>query len=233
MDSIGFVLTVVKRLRYVKEYYTYEQLERITGLSKSTLCRYIKGEILPSLETAKKIFSKIREFVDVKRIVGERVRIVNGNVVDVSNLISDPLVLDIVADEFKSRFSSEKITKLLTVEAGGVPLATAIALKYSYKLVVAKRYKDPATSSCYVENYHSTSPYTTVALYVAKNKLKRKDKVVIVTDVIRTGRTVEALSRIVRRAGADLLGTFSIVLLENDNMKAALEDLRVEPILVL
>ncbi|MEM2567704.1 MAG: phosphoribosyltransferase family protein, partial [Candidatus Bathyarchaeia archaeon] len=51
----------------------------------------------------------------------------------------------------------------------------------------------------------------TITLYVPKEAIKKRDSVLIVDDMIKTGETQAALVNLVRKAKAEISGIFSLI----------------------
>lgn len=110
--------------------------------------------------------------------------------------------------EFKRRFSASKITKILTIEASGIAIAS-IAAQYfnNVPVVFAKKYSGSNMDN---ENYEAeVFSFTKNKLYkikVSKKYISSEDKVLIIDDFLANGGAVLGLSSIVRQAGAEVIG---------------------------
>ena len=51
----------------------------------------------------------------------------------------------------------------------------------------------------------------TVTLYIPKDAIKKRDSVLVVDDMIKSGETQEALANLVRKARAEISGVFSLI----------------------
>ena len=112
-------------------------------------------------------------------------------------------------------YNNSDIDDVLTVSVDGIPLATYIADILKSKLVIAKPYRDIGVEKYYEETYFMLSPPKITSIYVPKKMLKKRDKVLIVDDLIRTGRTVKALIKIIDKANAKLQGVFTMIAIGN------------------
>ncbi|MFP3303491.1 MAG: phosphoribosyltransferase family protein, partial [Caldivirga sp.] len=68
--------------------------------------------------------------------------------------------------------------------------------------------------------YMADSPPRKVSLYIPRLLLTKEDSVIIVDDIVRSGRTVDALLSIIRQAGASLVGVSILVAASRDVVKA-------------
>jgi adenine phosphoribosyltransferase len=81
-----------------------------------------------------------------------------------------------------------QIDKLVTIEAMGIPLATALSLNMNIPLVIIRKRKYDLTDEIVVEQI---TGYSKSQLYI--NGLKKRDKIAIVDDVLSTGGTLKSL----------------------------------------
>jgi len=58
----------VDSLRSLKKYFTYKELSKVLQISEALLCRYVKGEVLPSVERAWHIINKTIEAGLVEKV---------------------------------------------------------------------------------------------------------------------------------------------------------------------
>ncbi|WP_252901046.1 phosphoribosyltransferase family protein [Vulcanisaeta sp. JCM 14467] len=83
------------------------------------------------------------------------------------------------------------------------------------RLAIAKQYKDIASEDFYEVSYIVDSPPRRVSLYLPRHLLERGDEVLIVDDIVRTGRTLNALIELVNSAGARLVGVSVLISMSN------------------
>jgi Adenine/guanine phosphoribosyltransferases and related PRPP-binding proteins len=83
------------------------------------------------------------------------------------------------------------------------------------KLAIAKQYKDLASEEFYEVSYIVDSPPRRASLYLPKHLLERGDEVLIVDDIVRTGRTLNALIDMINNAGAKLAGVSVLISMNN------------------
>ena len=206
-----FRMMVVEKLRMLKKSYSYNELARRLGKPETVLCRYVKGDVLPGEETARELWEALSKFEDFAATLRRRIKLDSYGYADTTALIYDPHLLLQASVEASLRFAGKRLTKVLTAAVNGVPLATSIALYLEVPLVVAKQTKDIGVKEFIEEAYPSGSPATLTTLYVPKDTLSPKDDVLIVDDLIRTGRTIQALINLTRKAKANPIGVFVLV----------------------
>jgi adenine/guanine phosphoribosyltransferase-like PRPP-binding protein len=100
----------------------------------------------------------------------------------------------------------------LTAAVDGIPLATMVANALGVNLVIAKRSKEVGVKAFLEETYVlGRDSGVTMTLYIPKDIIKKRDSVLIVDDMIKTGETQAALVNLVRKAKAEISGVFSLV----------------------
>lgn len=211
VESIQFRISVVDCLKRLKTMYSYSKLEEMTGIPKTLLCRYIKGDVLPSEKSARELLRSLRKYDDIRALIRSRLRLNEEGLFDLSSIAYDISILRRASQEAFVKFSDKGITKVLTAAIDGIPLATSIATMLNVPIAVAKTHKDPSTDSFVEESYVLISPTMRVTLYLPRRLIKRGDRVLIVDDVIRTGRTVLKLIRIVDKCRASVAGIFILI----------------------
>ena len=125
----------------------------------------------------------------------------------------DASLMEAVGEEIGAAFRSARPTRILTAEVSGiVPAVMAAKALENLPVVYARKHK-PITMSepVYVEVAPSHTKGSDVNLMVSPEFLSQNDRILIVDDFLATGRTIEALARIVDNAGAELVGIATVV----------------------
>ena len=138
-----------------------------------------------------------------------------GDIVKVDNFLNHLVDMDLeekIADEIISRFSGKQITKVVTIEASGISLATAVAMKLHVPMAFAKkRHSLNMDDDCYVARAFSYTHKCLDQIALAKFCLSPDDKVLVVDDFLATGEAMRALCSIVKQSGATVAGCASAV----------------------
>jgi len=98
------------------------------------------------------------------------------------------------------------VDRILTVEAMGIPIATALSLKTGIPLSIVRKRKYELDGE--VKLSQSTG-YSNGELYI--NGIVKGDRVLIVDDVISTGGTLHALVNALQDIGAIICGIFVVI----------------------
>ncbi len=144
-----------------------------------------------------------------KRILQEG-KVLPGGVLKVASFFNVNIDTSLTVDmgrEIARLYDGSKITKVLTVETSGIPLAFAAAKFVGVPLVFAK--KDPSNNidgemlSARVHSYtHGNDNY----IVVPREYISKDDKILIVDDFLAVGNALHGLCSIVSQAGAELVG---------------------------
>ena len=118
-----------------------------------------------------------------------------------------PVLLDEVINEMQDRIEKcGKIYKIVTMEAMGIPLATALSLRMKIPFVIIRKRSYGLPGECVVEQ---KTGYSKSKLYI--NGLEKGDNIVIVDDVLSTGGTLKAVLSTLKRIGVKIKGIFIAV----------------------
>lgn len=118
-----------------------------------------------------------------------------------------PDLLNEIISEMEKRIKKYgEIDKIVTIEAMGIPLATALSTKMKIPFVIIRKKPYELPDEIVVEQ---TTGYSKSRLYI--NGLKTKDKVVIVDDVLSTGGTMRAIIPALKKIGVYLKGIIIVV----------------------
>lgn len=119
----------------------------------------------------------------------------------------DVELLDEVVTEIQKHIEKcGKIDKIVTMEAMGIPLATALSLrmKIPFTIIRKRNYDLPAEVSV-----EQMTGYSKSRLFI--NGLESGDKIVIVDDVLSTGGTMKAILKVFRKLEVTVKGIFIAV----------------------
>ncbi|MFZ0544948.1 MAG: xanthine phosphoribosyltransferase [Candidatus Promineifilaceae bacterium] len=125
----------------------------------------------------------------------------------------DSDLMEVVGAELASRFAEAHPDRILTAEVSGiVPAVMAAKALGNIPVVYARKHK-PITmmEPVYLETAPSHTKGGDTLLMVSPEFLHAGERVLIVDDFLATGRTIEALARIVHNAGATLVGIAAVV----------------------
>ncbi|MBQ0051968.1 MAG: xanthine phosphoribosyltransferase [Treponema sp.] len=133
-----------------------------------------------------------------------------GNVLKVDSFLNHQIdidLLDMMGKEFKERFSNEKITKILTIEASGIGMACMTARYFGVPVVFAKKSQTVVQDDDkYIADVASYTHKVTNHVFVSKKYICPEDKVLIIDDFMAHGQAALGLIDIVKQAGGSVVG---------------------------
>ncbi len=125
----------------------------------------------------------------------------------------DALLMEKVGKDIADTFRPYQPSRILTAEVSGiVPAIMAARALGNIPMVYARKHK-PITmrEPVYLEVAPSHTKGGEVNLMVSPEFLISEDRILIVDDFLASGKTIEALARIVENAGATLIGIATVV----------------------
>jgi len=134
-----------------------------------------------------------------------------GNILKVDNFLNhliDMNIMNQIAQEFKRRFEGKQVTKILTIEASGIAIATAVSQCFGNVpvLFAKKSHSVNVDDDKYTAQAYSFTHKQMNQVFVSKRYLSADDKVLIVDDFMAQGAAMLALTDIVNQAGAEVVG---------------------------
>lgn len=210
-EDLKLRLMTIELLRTAKREHTYRELSARTGLPVTVLSRYAKGHVLPNVLRARQLWKTLRKMVGLEVELHRKIQFNSDGYFDNTEIISDYNILRQAAHHALATFAGKRVTKVLTAAVDGIPLATLVANQLGINLVIAKWNKEVGVSAFLEETYVLSDSGVTMTLYIPKTAIKKRDSVLIVDDMIKTGETQNALINLVRKAKAELSGIFALI----------------------
>ena len=210
-EDLKFRLATVELLQTAKTQYTYRELSRRTNLPVTVLSRYVKGHVLPNTSRAHVLWDALSKIVGLEAELRRRIKFDKNGFFDNTQIIGDINILNQAANYALAKFAGRRITKVLTAAVDGVPLATMVATALDVNLVIAKSSKEVGVPSFIEETYTLDVSGHTMTLYLPRDVIKKRDSVLVVDDVIKSGETQLALLNLVEKAKAEVSCIFAMV----------------------
>jgi len=201
----------IELLRTAKKQYTYRELSSKTNLPVTVLSRYAKGHVLPNAERARLLWRTLTKIVGLQVELRRRIQFNSEGYFDNTAIIGDFNILRQAAHHALAVFAGRRVTKVLTAAVDGIPLSTMVANNLGVNLVIAKWTKEVGVPAFLEETYVWRDSGVTMTLYVPKDALKKRDSVLIVDDMIKSGETQAALINLVHKAKAEVSGVYSLI----------------------
>lgn len=210
-EDLKLRLMTIELLRTAKKQYTYRDLSSKTGLPVTVLSRYAKGHVLPNAERARLLWRTLTKMVGLQVELRRRIVFNSDGYFNNTEIIGDFNILKQASDHALAIFAGKRVTKVLTAAVDGIPIGTMVANNLSVNLVVAKWNKEVGVPAFLEETYVLKDSGVTMTLYIPKDSIKKRDSVLIVDDMIKTGETQAALINLVHKAKADVSGVYSLI----------------------
>ncbi|MCW4020945.1 MAG: phosphoribosyltransferase family protein [Candidatus Bathyarchaeota archaeon] len=210
-EDLKFRLATIELLRTAKKRYTYRELSAKTDLPVTVLSRYVKGHVLPNTERAHNLWEALSKIVGLEAEFRRRIKFDKKGFFNNTSIIGDINLLSQAANYALAKFAGRRITKILTAAVDGVPLAAMVASALGVNIVIAKSNKEVGVSSFIDETYTLDGSGHTITLYLPKDAVKKRDSVLVVDDIIKSGDTQSALLNLVNKAKAEVSGIFAMI----------------------
>lgn len=141
--------------------------------------------------------------------------IMPGDILRINNFLNQQIEIDVmryIGQEFKKRFEGSEATKILTIEASGIAIATMLGLYLDLPIVFAR--KQPVltmTDDMLISEANSYTHKQLNKVFVPATFVAPTDKFLIVDDFIAEGEAIRALIDIVNQGGATVAGIGIVV----------------------
>lgn len=166
-------------------------------------------------------------------------KVLPGNILKVGSFLNHQIDVDFIMEmgrEISRLFAGDKITKILTIETSGIPIAFAAGAAMHLPVVFAKKHKTSNVSGgVYKTVVHSYTHGTDYTVVVESDYLSSDDNVLIVDDFLANGKALKGLLDIAAQSGASTAG--AVCAIEKgfqhggDELRA--DGIRVEPLAII
>ena len=134
----------------------------------------------------------------------------SGNVLKVDSFLNHQIDVPFIAklgEEFKRLYAGAPMTKILTIEASGIGLASVAAMYFNVPVVFAKKSSGSnMDKDVYFTQIYSYTHNKVNEVVVSKRFINTEDHILIIDDFLANGCALEGLIDIVRQAGATVEG---------------------------
>lgn len=138
-----------------------------------------------------------------------------GNILKVDNFLNHQIDVDLlneIGKEFKARFASEKVDKILTIEASGIAIGAIAAQYFKVPLVFAKKTESKnLDKDTYESDVYSYTKGKTYTIRVSKKYLNENENILVLDDFLAKGKAAEGLIDIINKAKAKVAGVGIVI----------------------
>ncbi len=142
-------------------------------------------------------------------------KIKSGNVLKVDSFLNHQMDITLfgeIGKEFKQRFQDSEVTKILTIEASGIGIACIAAQYFNVPVVFAKKNQTKnIAGEVYTSQVESFTHGRVYDIIVSKQFINQEDKILIIDDFLANGKALIGLSKLVKDAGATLVGAGIVI----------------------
>lgn len=137
-------------------------------------------------------------------------KVKDGSILKVDSFLNHQMDITLfreMAKEWHKLFSTDNVTKILTIEASGIGIACITAQDFNCPVIFAKKTKTKnIAGDVYTAKVPSFTHGVTYDVIVSKEFLHPEDRVLIIDDFLANGAALSGLASIVRDAGATVVG---------------------------
>jgi len=153
------------------------------------------------------------------KLLEDRIRtdgvIREGGVLKVDSFLNhqmDVKLFQEMGKEFLRLYKDCGVTKILTIEASGIGIACVTAQFFGCPVIFAKKNKTKnIAGDVYTSKVESFTHGKVYDIIVAKEFLGPGDKVLLIDDFLANGAALEGLAKLVKDAGAELVGAGIVI----------------------
>lgn len=135
--------------------------------------------------------------------------ILNGDMLKVDTFLNHQIQPDLMAEigsTIASAFREENITKVITIEAGGIAPALMTAAALNVPVVFCKKTCPLTMQKPLWANIHSFTKNSDATICVESSLISEQDRVLFVDDFLASGQAFLGVASLVEQAGAHLVG---------------------------
>ena len=131
---------------------------------------------------------------------------------DICPILADPKIFSELIDQMSSYDFYEKADALIAIDARGFLFASAIGIKLSKPIILARK---PGKLPGELLQKEYSLEYGNNSLTIQKDALKIASKFIIIDDLLATGGTVNCVDKILSSIGKEVLGLAVVIELDD------------------
>lgn len=143
---------------------------------------------------------------------------------DITTAVKDPQAMRYMIDYLTERYKDERIDYVAGIESRGFIFGAALAYKLGAGFVVIRK---PGKLPAETISQEYELEYGTDKIEMHADAVEAGKKVLIVDDLLATGGTVDAAAKLLKKAGANVVGAAFIIELTDLKGREKLKDIDV------
>lgn len=156
-------------------------------------------------------------FNDLMTKLSESDRLLPGGYLYVTDLISNPKLVDQIGKVFASIFAESSIDAVMTIATKGIPIAQSIARHLDVPIVIVRRDSKVTEGSTVSINYVSGSTKRIQTMTLSKRSMKTGQRILLTDDFMKAGGTLVGMKNLLAEFECELAGIAVLLEAENDD----------------
>lgn len=119
----------------------------------------------------------------------------------------DPVMMQLIGQEFARLFKDAGITKIITIEASGIAPAVMAGLELGVPVIFARKYQSlTLKDDLYRSKVFSFTKQTESTIAISNKHISSTDKVLVIDDFLANGQAALGLADLIHQANAEVIG---------------------------
>ncbi len=119
----------------------------------------------------------------------------------------DPVMMQLIGQEFARLFKDAGITKIITIEASGIAPAVMAGLELGVPVIFARKYQSlTLKDDLYRSKVFSFTKQIESTIAIAKKHITKGDKALVIDDFLANGQAALGLADLIHQAEAEVVG---------------------------
>jgi len=119
----------------------------------------------------------------------------------------DPVMMQLIGQEFARLFKDAGITKIITIEASGIAPAVMAGLELGVPVIFARKYQSLSLKDdLYRSKVFSFTKQTESTIAISNKHISSTDKVLVIDDFLANGQAALGLADLIHQANAEVVG---------------------------
>ena len=127
---------------------------------------------------------------------------------DITTLIKDSQAFNYTLDKMVEMTTNLNFDKVVAVESRGFVFASAVAYKLSKSLILIRK-KNKLPADTYSEDFELEYGKATIEIH--KDSIQKKEKVIVIDDLVATGGTAKAAAKLVEKSGGKIVSFIFVI----------------------